>query len=153
MSSINTSIEINKPIQEVSDYFYDFTNHENWDPFMKHIKNITAEQDSRTTNQPGDILDVIVIPKEGETYQFNATIIESTSTLLSWKGYLLSEYIFSGIHKFEFKSIDNNKTILNQSEDFSGLLVSVVLYFMGENTKAGFTKLNEALKKQLESSP
>ncbi|KAK6465779.1 hypothetical protein DFJ63DRAFT_333193 [Scheffersomyces coipomensis] len=153
MPTITTSIEINKPLQQVSDFFYDFANHATWDPFVQHIKNITAEQESRTTNKPGDTLNVTIVPPQGQKQEFVPIILETSPTIFLWKGTLLSDYVFVGRHKFEFKAIDDNKTIVYQSEDFSGLLATPLLYFVGENTKAGFITLNEALKEQLEKSP
>ncbi|KAK6201212.1 uncharacterized protein RJT21DRAFT_33647 [Scheffersomyces amazonensis] len=152
MAVINTSIVINKPAKTVSEYFYNFENHKNWDPFVVKIKNDTAQKASRSENKVGDTLTVgLILPGSTSKNVFNPLVTQVSEYIFEWKGALLFDFLFVGYHKFEFKPIDENKTELIQSEQFSGILVPILLYFLGEKTEAGFKSSNEALKEQVEA--
>jgi len=69
---------------------------------------------------------------------------------LEWEGKLYINGLFNGRHQFIFTKIDANTTQLVQAEDFNGLLVPFLNYFVIRPTKLNFDRMNKSLKKYSE---
>ncbi|QVR69810.1 hypothetical protein KIP84_10850 [Acinetobacter sp. BHS4] len=69
---------------------------------------------------------------------------------LEWEGKLYINGLFNGRHQFIFTKIDANTTQLVQAEDFNGLLVPFLTYFVIQPTKINFDKMNIFFKKYIE---
>lgn len=150
MPQISETIEIGCDIKKVREIFQDFTNYPNWTAFIKSIEVTTPEKTSDTV-AAGDQLKVTInLPKSGKENIFTPTVLENSESCFKWCGRLYSDYIFSGEHSFTFKQLENGRTEVTQSENFSGLLSSPIFMFIGEETKEGFRLYNAALKKKSE---
>lgn len=146
-ADIETSIIINSSIEHVKKTFLDFNSYSNWSIFLKSIKS----KESNQSFEPGSQLEVELESKPGSITKMNPIVLVNTTNEFKWVGKLPLN-LFEGSHKFEFNEIDSNKTEVIQTEEFSGLLKSPILWLVGESTIAGFKNFNEALKKQCESS-
>ncbi|MGK8803422.1 hypothetical protein [Acinetobacter seifertii] len=69
---------------------------------------------------------------------------------LEWEGKLYINGLFNGRHQFIFTRIDANTTQLVQAEDFNGLLVPILNYFVIQPTQLNFDKMNRSFKKYIE---
>ncbi|MFI7337921.1 hypothetical protein ACIBUY_08240 [Streptomyces sp. NPDC050085] len=74
-----------------------------------------------------------------------------TGRELRWIGHLFVPGIFDGEHRFVLTATPSGGTRLEQSERFSGLLISFTGKLI-EHTKADFARLNTALKEHAECS-
>lgn len=92
----------------------------------------------------------VTISINGKPNFFEPTILKKTSTMFVWSGELLSRYVFRGDHSFEFVDLGDNKTKVLQTEIFSGLIASLVLWQIGDASKKGFQLFNESLKRKCE---
>ncbi|CCE79180.1 Piso0_001223 [Millerozyma farinosa CBS 7064] len=140
--SISSEIVINAPLKNVVETFYEFDDYPNWSEFIDSIK-------KETVLEPGHRL-AVTISINGKPNLFNPTILEKTPTKFVWSGELLSRYVFRGNHSFEFVDSGEIKTKVIQTEIFSGLIASLVLWQIGDATKKGFESYNESLKKKCE---
>lgn len=149
---ISKSIIINASPREVKEVFMDFPNHSKWNPLFTKIEIC----DPAVVNPvPGTKLKVeLDLKGDGNPTVMSPLVSQNSESTFAWKGTLGWDWLFSGGHKFEFRSIDDNgtvKTELIQSETFSGIISSAILWFVREDTEKGFAKLNNALKEKVES--
>ncbi|MER6514572.1 SRPBCC family protein [Nonomuraea sp. NPDC001636] len=94
--------------------------------------------------------DLAHAPAERQTMTFRPKVLQAEpGRVLRWLGHLLVPGIFDGAHEFALTPTAMG-TRLVQSETFKGVLVP----FVGKTiagTERDFVRLNEALKKHLES--
>lgn len=148
---VDTQIVINSTPEKVRDVILDFQKYTEWNPFLSSFKIYT---EGATTALPGTQLEIkmkLIGNNESTMYPI---VLENSENALRWKGKLLFDFMFVGIHSFEYIAIEVDgqaKTKLIQSEEFSGFFS----YFFGwsgllDKTKNRFEELNKALKKQIE---
>lgn len=143
MKNIETQILINAPIQKVWAEFVATDQYSIWNPFIKLLKGELKN---------GEQLSVLIQSnpnKKGMEFQ---PIVQSFIPLqeLVWKGHLFVKGLFDGEHYFRFEEIDANRTRFIHGENFSGLLSTVLLKMIGNETEQGFQNMNIALKKLVE---
>lgn len=150
MPDIETSIIIEKPVEVVSKVFYDFDRYNDWSEFIKVISPL--QKDTELTE--GTNIEVhLQLPGKSSVTVMKPQVLKKSDSEFLWRGTLGVAVLFSGAHKFEFTGLENNtKTKFTQSETFGGVLKAPLLYFIKEDTQAGFKKFNEALKKAAEDS-
>jgi len=140
---IETKIFINQPIDHVWQTFICTSSYPKWntlfgiDRFPTHVgQQITVDLYNENRNVQFTMRPVI---KKLEKYH------------LEWEGKLYINGLFNGRHQFIFTEIDANTTQLVQAEDFNGLLVPILNYFVIQPTKLNFDKMNRSFKKHIES--
>ncbi|MEF8863690.1 MAG: SRPBCC domain-containing protein [Haloarculaceae archaeon] len=141
MSDIHTSIEIDAPAETIWSALTDFGAYPEWNPYTR----IEGEPrvDERLRVSPG--------PEAGRAPTFRPRVLVADGRELRWLGHLFTEGLFDGEHSFVVEELDGDRSTLTQSETFSGLLVGVIMQFVGEDTEANFRGVNEALKARAES--
>ena len=148
MASIRESVFIAAPPEKVKEIFFDFSHHETWNPLFTKV-----ECDSVPV-KVGDKLKV-ELTINGSKQHMAPQIVENSDKCFSWKGTVGFDFIFNGVHKFEFISTVENgvsgTTFIN-SETFSGILLTVLnkFYDLIPNATKGFIDMNSALKKKVE---
>ena len=141
MKNIETQITINASKEKVWSILSNFNNYKAWNPF---IKNSEGEM-----KLGGKLINTIYIGESKNV--FNPTLVEVTpNKSFSWLGSLYFKSFFSGRHYFEIQEISAIQVKLIHGEDFTGIISSLVFNKISENTKAGFVKMNEALKVECE---
>jgi hypothetical protein len=70
---------------------------------------------------------------------------------LRWLGRLLVPGLFDGEHRFVIEPMGGSRVLFTQAERFKGLLVPLLWKSLDKNTREGFTRMNEALKKIAEA--
>ena len=136
---IATEIVINAPPEKVWTVLTDFSTYPEWNPFIIKGAGIIRE---------GATIEVTLKTEGREPMVFTPTIITlKENVTLQWEGRLFMPGIFTGRHIFNLDPLDAGRTRLTQKEDFSGILVPFLSY---DSTIAGFTAMNEQLKRRCE---
>lgn len=139
---IETKIIINQPINYVWQAFTCTSSYPKWntlfgiDIFPTHV---------------GQQISVDLYGKNKKVqFQMQPVIKKLDKYHLEWEGKLYINGLFNGRHQFIFTKIDNNTTQLVQSENFNGLLVPILNYFVIQPTQLNFDKMNQSFKKYIE---
>ena len=144
MRSIETSIEIDAPPKRVWEVFSDFASYPDWNPFVAYLTGRV---------EVGDRIEARLTPPDGKAMTFTPRVVAFTPEKeLRWLGNLLMPGLFDGEHQFLLEPIDGTRTRFIQREDFTGVLVPLVLRMVGTSTRAGFEAMNTALKQRVEES-
>ncbi|CUM48584.1 unnamed protein product [Debaryomyces tyrocola] len=148
---LNTQIIINAKPEKVRDIFLDLQKHSEWNPFFTSVKIYTP---GATSPLPGTQLEIKMKLNGDNENTMYPIVLENSASAFRWKGKLLFDFMFVGIHSFEFIPLEidgQTKTKLIQSEEFSGILAYVFEWTgLKDKTKNGFEELNQALKMQIE---
>src|SRR5690625_2419123 len=140
---LHTEIEIDASPERVWAVLSDFASYPQWNPFIKSITCVPRQGERlRITIQPGSrkcirISRVVLTADAGRGWQC--------------MGELLFRGIFDGEHRFLIEPLGEGKVRFQQSERFSGLLVSLLRGSLDRDTKRGFEEMNQALKARAES--
>jgi len=144
LRSIETSIEIDAPPARVWEVFADFARYPEWNPFVASLHGTVAM---------GERIEARLTPPGGKGMTFKPRVTAFTAgTELHWLGHLLVPGLFDGEHQFTLQPIDESRTRFVQREDFTGILVPLVLKMVGKSTRQGFEAMNGALKQRVEGS-
>jgi hypothetical protein len=133
---ITTNLTINAPVDTVWQTLTDLDGYRRWNPF------ITA---AAGTFGVGERLDLTMHPPGSRPMNFRpwVTAVEH-HRYIEWLGRLGMPGIFDGRHSFTLTAIASGRTLLQQSETFSGALIP----FSGSiltRTRSAFEAMNEAL--------
>lgn len=116
----------------------DFGSYPEWNPFIISIigKPKLRERLRVTLQAPGS---------KPMVFKPQVTLLKREKQF-GWLGSLFIRGVFDGHHIFEIEELDNNKCLLVQREDFSGLLVPLLWKSLDTKTRAGFMAMNEKVK-------
>jgi hypothetical protein len=135
---IITNITIPAQPSDVWDTLMEFASYEDWNPFIQCIVGQC---------EVGAPLRITLRKPSGKLYTFMATVTACVpSRLLQWEGSLAGmPWLFSGVHSFELKAVPGGATEFVHKERFSGVLSSLVLAGIHNDTTRGFDLMNLAL--------
>jgi hypothetical protein len=141
MHHLHTSIDIDAPPDVVWDVLTDFDAYPEWNGYTR-IEGEPVEG-ARLRVSPG--------PDAARAPTFRPEVRRvDPNRELRWLGHLFVSGLFDGEHRFEIETLDDDRSRLVQSEQFSGLLVRPILRFVGADTEANFEAVNRALKARAE---
>lgn len=127
---------------QVWEVFCDFERYPEWNPFVASLQGKVAL---------GERIEARLTPPGGKGMTFKPRVTAFTAgTKLHWLGHLVIPGLFDGEHQFSLEAIGGNRTRFVQREDFTGILVPLVLKMVGDSTKEGFDAMNAALKQRVE---
>jgi hypothetical protein len=90
---------------------------------------------------------------EGSRLRIRPRVVEVVEgSTFAWLGHLGVRGLFDGEHRFTLEPTAGGGTHLVHEERFSGILRRPVLRRVGEQTRAGFEAMNEALKARAEAA-
>lgn len=136
---IKTEIKIKASPKKVWEILTDQSEYPNWNPFIKKV-------DGKL--KVGERLKVIIEPTNSSKMTFKPIVLaHEENKLLMWEGEFIIGGLFDGTHIFQLINGKNGTTIFRQSEIFKGVLVRFINL---DNTKTGFEKMNNELKKRCE---
>ncbi|MFW6074479.1 MAG: SRPBCC family protein [Chloroflexota bacterium] len=141
--SIETSIDIDAPPEDVWTVFSNTARWQEWNPFVTSLEGEMKQ---------GEKIKVRLEPPGGRpmTFKPKVTVLEPGSRF-AWLGHLGIPGIFDGEHRFALEPLPDGKTRFHQGEAFRGLLVSPLLNRMESQVTQGFESMNRALKTRVES--
>jgi hypothetical protein len=139
---LHSEIEIQASPDRVWETLTDLGAYPHWNPFIV-----------QATGQPvpGGRLRLRMRLPGRRPMTFRPEVLEATrGRRLRWLGHLLVPGLFDGEHSFTIDPLDAGRVRLTQQEEFRGLLVPLVLAFIGKPTQEGFHLMNQALKTRVE---
>ena len=136
---ITTHLTVNAAVADVWEVLTDLAGYRLWNPFITSAAG---------TIGVGERLDLTIQPPGGRAMRFKpwVTAVERHH-YVEWLGRLGLPGIFDGRHSFTLTPMAGGRTLLQQSETFTGALIP----FTGSTlirTRAGFVAMNEALARQ-----
>lgn len=140
---LHTEVTIAASPETVWSILTDFAAYPGWNPFIRHIAGKL---------ETGARLEVDLAPPGGRAMTMRPTLraVEPGRTL-RWLGRVGLPGIFDGEHSFQIEPLGENQVRFVQSERFSGILVPLVMMFIGRSTEQGFEVMNLALKERAEA--
>ncbi len=138
---IRTEIVINASKEKVWCILADLNAYSVWNPFIVKSEGV-LQVGTRLKNmlQNGD-----------KTIVFKPKVVEVVpNRSFGWLGSLWVKGLFDGHHYFEIEEISENQVNLVHGENFSGILSSLILKQIGNDTRNNFVKMNQALKGRAE---
>jgi len=142
MPELYTEIQINASPERVWRLLTDFPRLPDWNPFMRRASGQL---------QTGQKIEVHLQPPGGSGMTFKPTLLNvEPNRELRWLGHLWVPGLFDGEHIFTIEPLDSNRVRFVQREEFRGILVSLLLRLIGQNTRRGFEAMNQALKIEAE---
>jgi hypothetical protein len=140
---IETKILINQPIDNVWQIFICTSSYLEWNTLFGLEK------------FPSHVGQQIIVDLYDENknvkFQIQPKIKKLDQYDLEWEGKLYINGLFNGRHQFVFTKIDANTTQMIHAEDFNGLLVPILSYFIIKPTKLNFERMNKSFKKYVEN--
>jgi hypothetical protein len=133
-------IEINASRDKVWKVFKDFESYPQWAKFISII-----ERKSDTT------LNVTLTLEDGKPMVMSPVVLKEDEYEFVWRGKVGISGIFDGEHQFKVETVDENTSRFIQKEEFGGILVAPILWYIGDQTRDGFEAFNKALKERVES--
>jgi len=138
---ISASIDIQASPEQVWAALVDFESYKTWNPFI---------QEGSGQVIAGSTLILRMHPENGKPKTFRPKVLAiEPGRLLRWVGHLVVPGIFDGTHEFVLTE-QNKSTHVVQSETFTGILVPLLGKII-TSTERSFEKLNNALKKHVET--
>ncbi len=139
---LHTEIEILASPERVWETLVDFAAYPDWNPFIV-----------RAAGQPvpDSRLELRMRLPGRRPRTFRPKVLEAApGRRLRWLGHLLIRGLFDGEHTFSIDPLGPDRVRLTQREEFRGLLVPLILAFIGKPTQEGFRQMNQALKVRVE---
>ena len=142
MREITTEIEIHAPADRVWNILTDFSQFQQWNPFIRQAEGEVRE---------GARLRVRIEPPGSRGMTFKPLVTRVLPQReLRWLGRLLMPGLFDGEHIFEIETVKKDEVRFMQRERFSGILVPLLWRSLDKNTRQGFNEMNAAIKKKAE---
>ena len=136
---ITTHLTVSAPVEDVWQTLTDLAGYRTWNPF------ITA---AAGTFSVGERLDLTIQPPGGRAMAFKPWVTAvDQHHYVEWLGRLALPGIFDGRHSFTLTPMTGGRTLLQQSETFTGVLIPFTGSMLAR-TRAGFVAMNEALAQQ-----
>ncbi len=136
---ITTHLTLNTPVEQVWRTLTALDGYHRWNPFITSAAGVL---------EVGERLDITIQPSGARAMRFKpwVTAIES-HRYIEWLGRLVVPGVFDGRHSFTLTPLTGGRTLMQQSETFSGALIP----FSGSvlaRTHEGFTSMNVALDQE-----
>jgi hypothetical protein len=140
---ITTHLTVDAPVADVWEALTDLAGYHSWNPF------ITAAAGTISVEER---LDLTIQPPGGRAMTFKPWVTAvDHNHYVEWLGHLGLPGILDGRHSFTLTPMADGRTLLQQSESFTGLLIP----FTGSTlarTRDGFLAMNEALAQRITQS-
>jgi hypothetical protein len=136
---ITTHLTVNASAHDVWATLTDLAGYKHWNPFITNAAG---------TLTVGERLDLTIQPPGGRAMTFRpwVTAVEE-HRYLEWLGRLAMPGIFDGRHSFQLTPMGVSRTLVQQSETFTGALMPFTGHLFAR-TQLGFVAMNEALARQ-----
>ena len=142
MFEIQTQIDIQASPARIWAILTDFAHYSEWNPLI-----VAATGVARS----GQILHLTLSVKPGRMVRLRPRVLHAdASETLVWRGRLLLPGLFSGEHCFTLSPLEDGSVRLSHSEQFRGLLVPLLRRSLDRDTRAGFERMNQALRERAE---
>lgn len=144
MHIIHAAIDIDAPVPEVWKVLTDTASYQHWNPFITSVTGTGFVPGARPT------LRIVPQGKKGMTFRPRVTDA-SPEAGLRWTGHLGLPGLCDARHEFVLTHVPGGRTLLSQSETFTGVLVPALRSMM-DPTRRAFEAMNTAVKLRAESA-
>ncbi len=136
---ITTHLVVSASAEDVWATLTDLASYSTWNPFIT---------DAAGTVSVGERLDLTIQPPGGRAVTVRpwVTAVEK-HRYLEWLGRVALPGIFDGRHSFKLTPMGGRRTLVQQSETFTGALVPFTGHLLAR-TRLGFVAMNDALAPQ-----
>jgi hypothetical protein len=141
MKKLRTEIIINATPATIWKVLTDFALYPKWNPFV-HISG-RPEVGTKLENT------MYIEGQKPQVFRPEVLVVDPQKEF-RWEGHLFVKGLFDGEHYFQLEPMAGGKTRFVHGEHFRGILVGLILKMIGEQTLAGFEKMNTALKQRCE---
>jgi hypothetical protein len=142
MKELHSQIEINASAEQVWGLLTDFSRLPEWNPFMQHAGGQVKQ---------GEKIEVYLQLPSGPGMNIKPTLLTvEPNRELRWLGHMFVPGLFDGEHIFVIEPLAEDRVRFIQREKFRGVLSSLLLSMIGENTQRGFEAMNQSLKAEAE---
>ena len=137
---LTTNITLASPVEKVWATLTSLSDYHRWNPFITSAAGVLTV---------GGRLDITIQPPGARSMRFRpwVTAVEP-HRYVEWLGRLVVPGVFDGRHSFSLTPLAGARTLLQQSETFSGAMVPFSGAILAR-TREGFTLMNEALAEQV----
>jgi hypothetical protein len=133
---ITTHLTVDFPVEDVWETLTALPAYGEWNPFITSASGTLA---------PGERLDLTIHPPGVRPMRFKPWVTAvDQRRYVEWLGRAGMPGIFDGRHSFTLTALTSGRTLLQQSETFSGALVPFAGPLLAR-TRQGFDQMNEAL--------
>ena len=140
MKDYHTNIQINAPIEKVWQALTNFSEYKNWNPL---VSDITGDI------QEGGMIKTSIVPLKNT---FSARLLAfKENQEMTWQGKMIASFLLSGKHYYKLSKTDDNHTLLEHGEYFTGLFSVFIPKKMLKDMENTFIAHNEALKNVIEN--
>jgi hypothetical protein len=137
---ITTHLTLDSPVEDVWETLTTLPAYGDWNPFITSASGVLAL---------GERLDLTIHPPGGRPLRFKPWITAvEPHRYVEWLGRLVVPGIFDGRHSFTLTPLAGGRTLLQQSETFSGALVPISGGILAR-TSDGFEAMNQALGQRI----
>jgi hypothetical protein len=140
---ITTHLTVDSPVEDVWEILTTLPAYGEWNPFITKAAGVFAL---------GERLDLTIQPPGRRPMRFKPWVTAvQQHRYVEWLGRAGIPGIFDGRHSFTLTPVTHGRTLLQQSETFSGVLIP----FGGSvfaRTRTGFEQMNEALRHRVGTS-
>jgi hypothetical protein len=145
MHRLHTQIEIKSSPERVWALLMDFPAYPKWNPFVRSIAGVPAV---------GETLNVELQPAGKKAMSFRPKVLACVPQReFRWLGRVLVPGVFDGEHYFQLEPQAGGRVVFRHGENFSGVLVPLIMRSLTDATQRGFLAMNEALKVEAEKAP
>ena len=133
---ITTHLTLDSPVEDVWQTLTTLTSYHEWNPFITSAAGVLTL---------GQRLDLTIHPPGGRPMRFKPWVTSNKPHhYVEWLGRLGMPGIFDGRHSFALTALPGGRTLLQQSETFTGVLIPLTGSML-DRTREGFSAMNQAL--------
>jgi hypothetical protein len=133
---ITTHLTVNASLEHVWETLTDLASYPSWNPFITSAAG---------TIVVGERLNLTIQPPGGRAMRFKPWVTAAEPHhYLEWLGHLAFPGVLDGRHSFTLTPITGGRTLVQQSETFTGALTPFTDSML-VRTRAGFVMMNQAL--------
>jgi hypothetical protein len=137
---ITTHLTLNTPVERVWRTLTTLDEYHHWNPFITSAAGVL---------EVGERLDITIQPPGARPMRFKPWVTAvDPHRYVEWLGRLVVPGIFDGRHSFTLTPLTGGRTLLQQSETFSGALVPISGGILAR-TIEGFAAMNGALGQRI----
>ena len=135
--AISTAVEIDAPPERVWEVLVDLAAYREWNPFIVEASGVVAVGETLSLR--------MALPGRSPMTIEPRLLVVDPGRELRWKGRLFLPGLFDGEHWFILEPLAGDRTRLDHSERFAGLLLPLLKGMIYERTLEAFHALNDAL--------
>ncbi|MGE4607127.1 MAG: phytanoyl-CoA dioxygenase family protein, partial [Myxococcota bacterium] len=139
---VSTRIEIDAPLERVSEVLLDGSAYGEWNPYIVKIDGAIEGGTDVVAHTCGE---------DGQQMAVEVRVVSTGATGMRWEGGLPDRSQFKGDHFFELENLPDGRTRLHHYEHFTGRLVGEIFAERLAPIRSNFERMNAALKRCCEA--